>query len=147
MKTINDGRIIKFAKFCLVGVFNTLITLCTIFICKSLIGLNEYVSNAIGYILGVVNSFLWNKQWVFHSHGRYRHEALKFAIGFGLSYTLQLLTVVALNTSDFGNLIIDTGIITVSGYGLATVIGCGVYTISNYAYNNIITFKNLSSHD
>lgn len=79
MKVTLDRRIVQFVKFCLVGAMNTMVTLCAIFICKSLLGVNEYVSNAIGYILGVINSFLWNRRWVFRSSGRMRREAVSFA--------------------------------------------------------------------
>lgn len=136
-----DSRLGQFVKFCLVGVMNTLVTLCAIFMCKSLLNINPYISNAIGYILGVINSFLWNKQWVFNTVGHYRREALRFACGFVICYTLQLLTVVALNSSSLGKVIIDTGQIVISGYAIATVIGCGVYTITNFIYNRIITFR------
>lgn len=136
-----ESRIAQFIKFCLVGVMNTLVTLCAIFLCKSLLGINEYVSNAIGYILGVINSFLWNKQWVFNTVGHYRREATRFLCGFILCYLLQLATVVTLNTSSLGNLLFDTGYIVISGYAIATLIGCCVYTITNFIYNRLITFR------
>ena len=142
MKILPDNpAAAQFIKFCLVGGMNTLVTLFTIFICKSVLGVNEYVSNALGYILGVVNSFLWNKQWVFNSHGRLSREALRFAVGFAISYSLQLLTVVILSKSSFGQIEVDTGIMVISGYGFATIIGCGVYTVTNFMYNRLITFK------
>ena len=142
MKSITDNRAAaQFVKFCLVGAMNTLVTLCTIFICKSLIGVNEYIANALGYIIGVINSFLWNKQWVFHSQGRISREAVRFAIGFAICYSLQLITVIALNTSSFGEIELDTGLMVVSGYGLATIIGCAVYTIFNFIYNRFVTFR------
>lgn len=142
MKSITDNRAAaQFVKFCLVGAMNTLVTLCTIFICKSLIGVNEYIANALGYIMGVINSFLWNKQWVFHSQGRISREAVRFAIGFAICYSLQLITVIALNTSSFGEIELDTGLMVVSGYGLATIIGCAVYTIFNFIYNRLVTFR------
>lgn len=131
----------QFVKFCLVGVMNTLVTLCTIFICKSLLGINEYIANALGYIFGVINSFLWNKQWVFRSHGRFSREALRFALGFAICYSLQLLTVIVLNTSSFGEIEVDTGIMVISGYGFATLIGCAVYTVTNFIYNRLVTFR------
>ena len=56
-----DRSTVQFVKYCMVGALNTLVTLCTIFVCKSLFDVNEYLSNAICYVLGVINSFLWNK--------------------------------------------------------------------------------------
>lgn len=140
MKATLDRRLVQFIKFCLVGMLNTLVTLCTIFVCKSLLDINEYVSNAAGYILGVINSFLWNRRWVFRSAGRIHREAIAFAVGFLFSYAMQLLTVVALNTSSFGDILFNIGPVTVSGYGIATIIGCAVYTLTNYIYNRCITF-------
>lgn len=53
-----DRSTVQFVKYCMVGALNTLVTFCTIFVCKSLFDVNEYLSNAIGYVLGVINSFL-----------------------------------------------------------------------------------------
>ncbi len=83
-------NIAQFVKYCMVGVLNTLVCLGTIFICKSLFGINPYVSNALGYTVGVLNSFLWNRRWVFRSHGRYSREAIRFMLGCGLCYLAQL---------------------------------------------------------
>lgn len=141
MKVRINRNTVQFVKYCLVGVVNTLVTLCTIFVCKSLFGVNEYVSNAIGYVLGVANSFLWNKQWVFNSKGGYRREGLRFAIGFLICYALQLGAVATLNSSSFGDIEIEFRQIVISGYGIATVIGCGVYTVVNFIYNRLVTFR------
>ena len=84
---------LQIIKYALVGVLNTLVTLSTIFLCKSVIGINPLVSNAIGYVAGVINSFLWNKTWVFRSHDSYLREALIFLVGFILCYGIQFLTV------------------------------------------------------
>ncbi|MDE6196243.1 MAG: GtrA family protein, partial [Muribaculaceae bacterium] len=86
-------KIIQFVKYCMVGVLNTLVTFGVIYLCKSFLGLNLYVSNALGYICGVTNSFLCNKSWVFRSSGSYSREALKFLAGFGICYALQFWVV------------------------------------------------------
>ncbi|ART78150.1 sugar translocase [Sutcliffiella horikoshii] len=54
----------RLLKFGTVGVFNTLITFASFTILYYL-GLNYLVSNVIGYCLGIVNSYYWNKKWVF----------------------------------------------------------------------------------
>lgn len=118
-----------------------MVTLVTIFVCKSLAAVDVYMSNVIGYALGVLNSFIWNKQWVFHSDGGYRREALRFACGFMVCYALQLAVVVALNSSAFGNIELCIYGFVISGYGIATLIGCAVYTLSNFIYNRLVTFR------
>lgn len=133
---------IQLIKYILVGCLNTAITLLVIFVCKSLLNINPYIANALGYIAGLVNSFLWNKNWVFKSQKGYSKEAIKFALGWGLCYLLQLGVVYMLNSAQFGAKEWDLcGIFTISGYGVATLIGMIVYTLANYVYNRLITFK------
>lgn len=132
-------------KYGMVGVLNTVVTLLAIFICKSVIGINPYLSNAIGYALGVINSFIWNRKWVFHSHGRIHREALLFFTGVGICYCIQLVCVYALTAySPLGNMEWTIYRFTLSGYGASTLIGCVVYTITNFIYNKIIAFRRLS---
>ena len=133
---------IQFIKYILVGCLNTAITLGVIFLCKSLLNVNPYVSNAIGYIAGLIISFIWNKNWVFKSQKGYSREAIKFAVGFGICYGLQLLVVFLLNSNDFGDRQWELGtIFTISGYGVATLLGNVVYTLVNFIYNRMVTFK------
>lgn len=133
-------NIAQFVKYCMVGVLNTLVCLGTIFICKSLFGINPYVSNALGYTVGVLNSFLWNRRWVFCSHGRYSREAIRFMLGCGLCYLAQLAVVMVLNQSNFGDYEFDLHFV-LSGYGVATLLGNVVYTLCNFVYNRLVVFK------
>ena len=134
--------IFQFIKYALVGCLNTGITLFVIFVCKSLLDLNPYIANVLGYVAGLINSFFWNKTWVFKSKNGYSKEAIKFAVGFGVCYSIQLLVVFLLSSTTFVNCqwnLFD--IFTISGYGVATLIGNIIYTIANFGYNRIITFK------
>lgn len=140
-KVIDKEKTLQFIKYCIVGVLNTLITLGVIYLCKSLLGINDYVSNALGYICGVVNSFLCNKQWVFQSKGEYRREALRFIAGFLLCYGLQFWVVWMLNSSQLGDLIFNFYGLILSGYGIATLLGNVVYTLANFVYNRVVTFR------
>ena len=131
----------RFAKYCMVGGMNTLITLSVIYVCKSLLELNLYVCNAVGYAAGLVNSFLWNRAWVFRSHGRRTSEATRFAVGFALCYLVQLGVVASLTALPFGTTEYDLGVMTLTGYGIATLIGNVVYTVCNFLYNRLVTFR------
>ena len=134
--------LIQFTKYAMVGVMNTLVTLILIFIFKTLFGVNEYVSNAIGYVGGLINSFIWNKTWVFQSKRGVGREAIKFIVGFLICYGLQLLAVWVLNEHSFlGDVLIDFGLYTVSGYAIATLIGMALYTLLNFIYNRLVTFR------
>lgn len=120
---------------------NTLLTLLVIFLCKSVFGINEYVSNAIGYIAGVVNSFVWNRNWVFRSNGALSRQAVHFIIGFLVCYAIQFAVVWSLNQFVLTDFEWRIFAFTLSGYGLATLIGNVAYTLCNFIYNRLITFK------
>ncbi len=145
-RLLRNSDLIQFVKYACVGVLNTLVTLCVIFICKALLGVNPLVSNAIGYVAGVVNSFLWNKNWVFKTSGRYAREAVTFLVGFLLCYGLQFLTVWLLSyKTPLKEFEMSIFAFTLSGYGLATLLGNVVYTLTNYVYNKIVTFRGTKS--
>lgn len=134
-------KAVQFIKYCLVGVLNTLVTFGVIYLCKSLLEWNLYLSNALGYIAGVTNSFMCNKQWVFHSKGGYVREALKFLGGFLICYALQF-SVVWMLTQSYGDYDFMIMGIVLSGYGIATVLGNVLYTLANFVYNRMVTFSN-----
>lgn len=134
-------RLIQFVKYCMVGVLNTLVTMGVIYLCKSFLGMNLYVSNILGYVAGVINSFLCNKTWVFHSKGSYGREAVRFLLGFAVCYLLQLWVVWMLTESPFGGFEFAFGRIVISGYGIATILGNIVYTLANFVYNRLVTFR------
>lgn len=147
MKVLNreytsKSPLVQLIKYALVGVMNTLLTLSVIFVCKSLLGVNDYVSNALGYIAGVVNSFLWNRKWVFRSHGGLSRQAVHFLVGFAICYCIQFAIVWLMNQSWFGDTTYTLlfGFV-ISGYGIATLIGNVCYTLSNFVYNRLVTFK------
>lgn len=142
MSIDRSKTIIQLAKYLLVGVMNTLITLLVIFVCKIYLGVNPYVSNALGYVAGLINSFLWNRTWVFRSNGKVSREALHFLCGFAVCYSVQLAVVWLLNQSAFGSMqfVLPLGIV-ITGYGVATLLGNVCYTLSNFVYNRVITFK------
>ncbi len=139
---MHKAIILQFFRYIVVGVMNTLVTLAAIFVCKSLLGLGLILSNVIGYVLGVTNAFIWNKKWVFRSNKSYLWEIFKFVMGFAACYALQFLTVFSIAYSSFGQQQWSIwGWFVISGYGIATIIGNIVYTLANFIYNRLFTFK------
>ena len=132
----------QFLRYLVVGVMNTLVTLIVIFLCKSVFDINIWVSNALGYVAGVINSFIWNKLWVFNSRsGAVKGEMFRFAIGFAVCYSLQFAVTWVLNQM-LGGLEWDLlGVFTMSGYGLATLVGMVCYTLANFIFNRLVTFR------
>ncbi|MFI3239376.1 MAG: GtrA family protein [Bacteroidales bacterium] len=140
MKT--PKSIIQFLKYGIVGVSNTLVTLIVIFLCKDILNINLYISNFIGYVAGLINSFIWNRVWVFKGSSRkVKNEILLFAIGFVICYGIQLLSVSLLLKTPFIANTIAVGFNSVSlGENVATIIAMVIYTVLNFIYNKFITF-------
>lgn len=135
-------ELLRFIRYCIVGAINTAITLGVIFLCHSILGMGEYISNVIGYIAGLINSFLWNRAWVFRAQGSRTRQAIRFAIGFAICYGIQLAVVFALcHTALTSYHLSLSSDITLTGYAIATLIGNVTYTIANYLYNKHITFR------
>lgn len=56
---------IKLIKFGFIGMINTAITIGSYAFFVYIIGMNFIAANIIGYLLGMINSYIWNKNWVF----------------------------------------------------------------------------------
>jgi len=90
------GLTLQFARFALVGVFNTVVGLSFIFAAKALLGWGDLAANAGGYAVGLVASFALNRTWTFRDRGRISPALLRFLAAFLLAYLANLATVFAL---------------------------------------------------
>ena len=120
---------IQFMKFIALGVINTLISLIVIYLLMKF-GVNYRLSNLIGYIAGLINSFIFNKIWVFKTRKNLFKEIFNFSVVFGLCYSVQYLIL----------------LLMVEEYSLnkyfSQLIAMGFYTVLNFILNRIFTFKN-----
>ena len=117
-------------KYGVVGVINTLITAVVIWVMMKLLGCSDVVSNVVGYIAGVLNSFIWNKKWTFKSTEKWMGSAIRFGIVFGICYLLQLgLLVFVLNPY-----------LAIDPY-YNQLIAMAFYTAINFVMNKFYTFK------
>lgn len=60
--------IAQFVKFGVVGVSNTAITLIVYTLLLDVFGVWYVAASAIGFAVGAVNGFLWNRAWTFRGH-------------------------------------------------------------------------------
>ena len=137
--------IIQLMKYGVIGVLNTLITAISFYILNTWLNVPYGAANIIGYILGVINSFIWNRQWVFKTGTNINREALLFGIGFVVCWLLQggvsLLLLEGLGWKNLPEDIIPFLPMKNAGQNIVMVISMVVYTIANYIYNRTITFK------
>lgn len=103
----------QFLKFGAVGFFNTLITVVT-FNILVILGLNYVLSNILGYTFGIINSFYWNKKWVFKSNSGEINIIFKFVIvnlvTLGLNTILLYLLVDHLHIRYFLSQLVATAV-------------------------------------
>lgn len=122
------GEFPKLVKYALVGISNTLLTF-VVFLGLRFCGVGLDLSNFLGYTIGIINSFVWNKLWVFHSKGkRLVSELVLFFLGAFLCWGVQWLAFRCL--------------LNFFSEELAQLIGICVYTSLNYIYNRFLTFAN-----
>ena len=132
---------IQLIKYGIIGVSNTLITLLVFYIVNTLCGLGYAIANTLGYVRGVVNSFVWNRTWVFKAHHSLLREAGLFLLGFGLCFALQMGVSYWLLSTAIADVELSWLPMKNSGENIVMCISMVVYTLANYIYNRFITFK------
>jgi putative flippase GtrA len=83
-------------RFVIVGLANTMIGLATIYLLKWLVGVGDTAANVSGYSLGLVASFLFNRNWTFHHSGAWLPALARFLLVFAVDYAVNLGTVLVL---------------------------------------------------
>ena len=116
-------------KYGIVGTGNTLITALVIWVMLKVLDCSAVVSNVVGYAAGVLNSFVWNKQWTFESHAGWRRSAVRFGLVFAVCYVLQLALLFVLEAA-----------LPIDGY-YNQLIAMAFYTVINFILNKVYTFK------
>ncbi len=136
---------IQLLKYGVIGVLNTLITLVTFYLLNTKLGLSYGISNIAGYVLGVINSFLWNRNWVFKTRNDFKRELLLFVFGFFLCLLLQLciswILLEGLGWKSLPDDIIPFFPMQKAGQNIVMLIAMVAYTLANYVYNRTVTFR------
>jgi len=136
MRIINYFRSKRFFrqlfKYSIVGIFNTAIGLTVIYFFFNVLSFNYIIANIIGYACGLVNSFVWNKNWTFKSSQHYSKEIVPFLIVFGISYAANLLAV-----------IISVEFIKIHP-NIAQILGIAAYSSTNFLINRYWTFSRVN---
>jgi len=121
--------LVQFLKFGIVGISNTLLTAVTIWLLLRVLHSSNYLANIIGYVVGLVNSFIWNRRWTFENHAQIGATIFKFIVTFAVSYLLQL-----------GFLWLLLHQTEIDDY-FCQLLSIVVYTVVNFFMNKYYTFK------
>ena len=141
-------------KYGVVGIMNTLLTAFTIWLMMHFIfnaqrgnevsSVAISISNIVGYAVGLINSFIWNRKWTFKSNSNWQADLLRFIVAFLICYIPQLLLVNGLN--NYANLpsleltFLNHSFFVTSAY-ICQLIGIIFYTVLNFLSNKYYTFK------
>jgi putative flippase GtrA len=117
----NQGDLMRHSalRFASVGALNTLLTIAVIFLLRA-VKVPDLPANLIGYVAGLICSFLLNKRWTFANDGPVLAAFTLFLVTFAGAYLLNLGIVLALLHLE------------VPGY-FAHLCGMPFYTLAFYA--------------
>ncbi len=78
-------------RYGLVGLMNTALTFLVIAL-LTYFDVNAYVSNIVGFIIGLLNSYILNSRFTFNNKTS-SHSAKKFAASFIIAYLLNIVVL------------------------------------------------------
>lgn len=120
---------LKFLKFCVVGVSGTAIDFGLTWLCKEILKIPKILANAIGFVVAATNNYILNRIWTWGSTSdQVGVEYVKF-------FTVSLIGL-GLNTLI---LYIFNEKIKLNFY-VSKVIATGVVMLWNFFANNFFTF-------
>lgn len=130
---------IHFVKYNLVGLMNTALTLFVVWVLHQLLKMNVIWANFLGYIVGGINSYWWNRTWNFKSTSQTAPEMLRFVVVFLFSYGVNLVALQTMR-SVFEHLSQPTFLIVfldrispwLSRDYLANLVACVVYVLVSF---------------
>ncbi len=85
-------------RYLLVGVVNTLVGLGTIYLAMYFLKMGVVSSNAFGYGVGIMVSFVLNKKWTFNSDAHAVYSFLRYLLVLLVAYVANLQTVLFANS-------------------------------------------------
>lgn len=121
--------ILKFLKFGFVGFSGVFVDFGFTYICKELLHIQKYVSNAIGFMLAASSNYFLNRVWTFQSTNpniamEYSEFILISFIGLLINTLILWLLVSKLNMNFY----------------LSKIFAIAVVTIWNFVANIMVTF-------
>ncbi len=125
MKAVKDTYISEhLVKYLAIGIVNTIVGYSVIF-SLMFFGVRPDISNACGYAVGIIVSFILNKRYNFRSYGKSYQEFFKFVVSMFAAYLMNLATLLIcwkqLKVNPYASQIIAGGAYVLTGYTLSKV--------------------------
>ncbi len=126
---------LHFVKYNLIGIVNTLITLCVVWVLYELLNWNLELSNFLGFVAGGVNSYWMNRRLNFKSRNRKGREIFRFMLVFVCAYLVNLLVLETLKEA-----LPSAGKLLSAGF-LANVLANIAYVVVSFLLYRYFVFK------
>jgi putative flippase GtrA len=81
------------ARFVVVGAINTVVDMGAFYLLSLIPSMPHEAAKAVSYVLGICNSFFWNKYWTFNA-GRSQQGKREFAVFFAVNLPPLVVNVV-----------------------------------------------------
>mgnify|MGYP003478932792 CR=1 FL=1 len=126
---IDKFIIFKFLKFGVVGCSGMIVDFGLTYLCKEILRINKFLSNAIGFIVAATSNYFFNRIWTFESH----NEEI------GVQY-LQFMTVSVIGLGINSLVLYLLNEKLKWNFYFSKLIAIGVTTIWNFFANLLFTF-------
>ncbi|MCR4816893.1 MAG: GtrA family protein [Bacteroidales bacterium] len=121
--------ILKFLRFCAVGVSGTAIDFGLTWLCKEIFKIPKFISNAIGFVVAATSNYILNRIWTWGSTNEHiGAEYTKFFVVSLIGLGLNTLILYVLHEKMKWN------------FYLSKVFATGVVMLWNFFANNFFTF-------
>lgn len=126
--------VLRFLRFCVVGVSGTAIDFGLTWLCKEVVKIPKFISNAIGFVVAATSNYILNRIWTWGSTSdQVGVEYTKFfavsLIGLGLNTLILYLLHKKMHV----------------GFYLSKVFATGVVMLWNFFANNYFTFAGMDA--
>lgn len=135
MNKIKKWLDIRFLKFMVVGVINTVVGTAVMFIMYNVFHQSYWISSASNYVVGSILSYFLNKYFTFESKKKSLSQVLKFVLNISLCY------LVAYGIAKPAVTWMLQGQQGALRDNLAMVVGMVLFTLLNYIGQSAYVFK------
>jgi putative flippase GtrA len=130
--TSSKANLLEALRYGLVGALNTLVGFLVFSLCLYALRLDSRLADALSYLVGLANSFFWNRKWTFKAEGKVPRQAALFLAVFAVSFLTQYLAFNYLKDGLRWRPI------------FAYTLGMAVYTGLGYFGNKCLVFRKAS---
>lgn len=86
---------LSLVKFIVVGASNTVLSLIVMYVAWSLYHVGDLAANTLGYAVGFLWGYAWNRRWTFNGHGKVKDTFWRYLLVCAFAYAANLLIMFA----------------------------------------------------